>query len=98
MYGRLHSILSWISENLSTIGAIVGGIIVAGLLVLFIALSMIAHAEWVAWCEDQGGRVIDDTDTQLGTGVDANGNVIVTTTSNTDYYCLNENGGIIDIR
>lgn len=98
MYGTLHDALSWARSNLETIALISGIVISVVVFVILIALSIISHQEWVVWCEDQGGRIISDTDTQVGTGIDAEGNVVTTTTTSTDYYCLNENGGIIDIR
>lgn len=98
MYGRLYDTLNWIRNNLESIGLIIGGIAAVILVIILIIFAVISHNNWVSWCEDQGGHVISDTDTSVGTGFDSGGNVTTVTTTNTDYYCLNENGGIIDIR
>lgn len=68
--------------------------------VIVVMLPLIAkeHADWVAWCEQQNGHVVDDTNTSTGTGFTPNGQPVVTTSSSTTYYCLSPEGGIIDIR
>ena len=86
------------------IGAVIGGaVVVVAVLAWLVMGSINAHNQWVAWCASQQGHVIDDTDTYTGVGyampVGKNpGGVVVTTTSNTDYYCLSATGAILDIR
>lgn len=71
-------------------------VIIVALIFIWILISgsIDEHKRWVAWCEEQGGRVITDDNTNLG--FDSDGNIIYT--SNTQYWCINQSGGIIDIR
>lgn len=95
MYGFLHDVLDWLREN----GLALAALIVTGvLLVGFVAYGIAEHNKWVAWCEGQGGHIITDTDTNVSYGYDSDGNLVTTTSSDTDHYCLNPQGGIIDIR
>lgn len=95
MYSTLADILVFLKENwLPVILSVVG----ASVLVLLIYASIVSHNEWLAWCESEGGHVVSDTDTNVGTGIDGSGNVTTVVTSSTDYYCLSETGGILDIR
>ncbi len=81
----------------------VGKAIIAGIVVVIIALpfgiyaAAKAHAEWEANCKDMGGHVVDHTSHSTGTTIDSNGKPVTTTNSETTYYCLNDDGGIIDI-
>lgn len=85
-------------------GALTGAAIALFVLIVWaLASSMAAHAAWETWCGEQGGHVVKDTDTATGVGYGfgsggGTGGVVVTTTSTTDYYCLSEAGGILDIR
>lgn len=77
-----------------------GRTILVGITVIALAMpfgiyyAVQQHNEWVSWCESQGGHVIDHT--THSTGLSADGKS-TTTTSDTTYYCLNSDGGIIDI-
>lgn len=86
--------LTW--KSIAVAAGIVLGVI--GFVVL-LWFAFTKHQEWVSWCENEmNGRIVKDTDTSVGTGIDANGNPTTVTTTDTTYYCLNEDGGIIDIR
>ena len=56
------------------------------------------HAQWTAWCQSQGGHVVDHTTSSPTVSYDSKGQPVVGTTTDTTYYCLNEEGGIIDIK
>lgn len=55
-------------------------------------------AEWRAWCEAQGGHVIDNTETTTSVVVGTNGEPGVAVGSHTTYYCLSVDGRILGIR
>ena len=95
-------VLYFIQKKWSLIlGALVAAALLVGLVMLVIAIEK-DHQAWVSWCQGQGGSVISDTDTGVGvgTGIGSNGGTTTTVvvTSSTDYYCISESGGILDIR
>lgn len=95
MYKTLANSLEFLRDNwLAILGAVAGLLVIA----ILIAASIASHNEWVAWCQGEGGHVISDTDTNVGNGIDSSGNVTVVTTTSTDYFCISETGGILDIR
>lgn len=66
-----------------------------GVLVLaFVWWAIADHRAWKADCEKRGGHVSSHTD--YHTSYDRDGNSH--TDSNTTYYCLSEDGRILDIR
>lgn len=67
------------------------GTLFVGALIVFVVQD---HNRWERWCRAQGGHVISNTKT-VNT-VDSKGKPGVG--SEITYYCLNESGGIIDIR
>lgn len=79
----------WITRGIMAFIAVV--VVAIPFLIYF---AVVQHNQWVDWCESQGGHVIDHT--THSTGISADGKS-TTTTSNTTYYCLNADGGIIDI-
>ena len=69
-------------------------IVGAVLVVIILSVAYVhEHHKWERWCEGQGGHV--KSHTSWSTGVDSNGKTVQT--SDTTYYCLNADGGIIDI-
>lgn len=76
---------SWRSIRIYA-GAVAAVITVAGV----IWFAFVQHQQWVSWCEGEGGHVIDKQDVSF----DADGDRVTHTT----YFCLNEDGGILDIR
>lgn len=73
--------------------------IFCGLVVLaLIILTIQEHNRWVDWCVSQGGRVDSSTSYSLQSTVNANGQPGTTTVSHTTYYCLTDDGRIIDIK
>lgn len=95
MYRFAADVLTFIRDHWGYMLGVFLGVFVLSFVVY---ASIVSHNEWVAWCEGEGGRVISDTDTNVGTGIDSSGNVTTVTTTSTDYYCINETGGILDIR
>jgi hypothetical protein len=85
------------SFNWARLGIIAGIAAVVIVLPFVIYFAAVAHDNWVQGCEAQGGHVVDDTKTYQTTTYDAKGKPSFGTSSSTTYYCLNENGGIIDI-
>jgi hypothetical protein len=79
-----------------TKGAVIGGVVVAVVAGLAIALvfAIRSNNEWAAWCQSQGGHVTSHTTTT--TVVTANGKPGIATT--TTSYCLSADGRILDIR
>lgn len=77
-------------------GVLVAVILAAlvGVLIWFIPLSIREQQAWVDWCISQDGHVDDDTKTI--TTYDAKGRP--TFGSSTTYYCLSDDGRILDIR
>lgn len=69
----------------------IGGMVLVA--IFFTLVWVHQHHKWERWCEDQGGHV--KSHTSWSTGVDSNGKTVQT--SDTTYYCLNADGGIIDI-
>jgi hypothetical protein len=67
--------------------AVIAVLAVGAVILLVWALS--AHGEWREWCYSQGGHVVED----VNTGVTTSGDVTVSTT----YFCLSEDGRILDI-
>lgn len=59
--------------------------------VIFLAVQ--EHGRWTRWCNAQGGHVVDHTTTVTTFNSEGKPGV----GSNTTYYCLNADGGIIDI-
>lgn len=78
----------------------IGRTVLIGIVLIIVALPFgiyamaKAHHEWVLNCENMGGHVVDHT--THSTGLSADGKS-TTTTSDTTYYCLNDEGGILDI-
>lgn len=93
----------WMGGNWSesvrgmVIGAVSGGVL-GFLLYWGINTSINQQAAWEAWCVDSGGRVDSTSKTSTGTGIGNNGQPITTTSTTTTYYCLTEDGRILDIR
>lgn len=79
------------------VAIIVIAVIALALCIFAIVASGHAHDDAVADCDAVGGRLIEDTDTSVGTTF-TNGKVGTTTTTSTDLICLNDAGGIIWIR
>lgn len=65
-----------------------GVVIIVIIAVVAIIWSINAHQDWKRSCERRGGHVASHTNW----GGSNNSN------TDTTYYCLNDNGGIIDIR
>lgn len=72
------------------------GLVVVGLAIL-IPYAIQEHNRWVDWCVSAGGHVDSTTSTSVGSTV-VNGKVGTTTTTDTTYYCLTDDGRILDIR
>lgn len=73
------------------VGLLIAGIVAA--LIWLIPYSIKQHQAWEDGCTGQGGHV--DTDTKMVTTYDAKGKP--TFGSTTTYYCLSEDGRILDI-
>lgn len=76
---------------------VIVALILAGLGWL-VYLATQEHQRWTAWCIDMGGHVKTETSTyQTFTYVDGKS---ITPQTHVDYtyFCLSEQGGIIDIR
>lgn len=73
------------------------GVLVAVGLVYMIKLAGEEHNNWKMWCYEQGGRVDSTSKVHTGTTV-VNGKVGTTTTTSTTYYCLTEDGRILDVK
>ena len=65
---------------------IVAGVVIAVAIVLAIVYAVTDHQNWERSCERQGGHVASHRNWNNNNDGD------------TTYYCLNDNGGIIDIR
>lgn len=78
-----------------TVSVFIGLVVVA--LAILIPLAIQEHSRWVDWCISQNGRIDSTTSTNTGTTI-VNGKVGTTTTTDTTYYCLTDDGRIIDIR
>lgn len=69
------------------------------LLLFIVFVIMPAYSEaleaWVTECEQAGGHVLKDTDTHVGIGTGGNGQVVTTVSSDTDRWCLTEDGRIL---
>lgn len=79
------------------------GRLIAVVIVFVVALIPIGiyyaakdHARWSAWCEGEGGRVKGVTKTSTGLSMD--GKATPVTTTETTYYCLTDDGRVLDIR
>ena len=73
-------------------------LLIAGLTWLIIAASG-EHNAWTEWCRQQGGHVVDHTDTTTTVVVNpASGQPGVGVGTTTTYYCLSADGRILDIR
>lgn len=83
---RLEGALSARSRRrrMNDIGKVVAGGVIAIIAAIVIIFAISQHNDWKASCEKRGGHVSSHTNW--------NGD------SDTTYYCLNDNGGIIDIR
>lgn len=55
-----------------------------------------AQAEWEDWCRSEGGRVDDVTKTSTGYSTD--GKMTPITSTETTYYCLTDDGRVLDIK
>lgn len=77
-----------------------GGLSIAlvAALVVFIPAANRDQARWEAWCVSQGGRVDDHTSTTVVTTVSGDGKPGVGVGSETTYYCLSADGGVLDVR
>lgn len=84
---RWYSYIDWF-PILTALGILA----VSGLVVWLIVLGVQEHARWEQWCWDEGGRV--DKSTSLGIGY-VDGKQV--TTTDTTYYCLTDDGRILDI-
>lgn len=78
----------------------IGALIIAVMALVVVAFVMGAkeQAKWEAGCKEMGGHIIKDTDTHTSYSYDSKGKMTPHTTTDTTYYCLNENGGILDVR
>lgn len=90
-------------DDLVSWGKIIFGFVAIALVVGFffwaVHKSLDQHKAWVQWCHDQSGYVHDKTETHVGTGINpSNGQPVTTTSTSTTYYCLSEDGRILDIR
>lgn len=79
--------------NWPGVAMVVGFVAFAGVVVWLIVLGVQEHARWEKWCWDEGGRV--DKNTSLGHGY-VDGKYV--TTTDTTYYCLTDDGRILDIK
>ena len=80
---------------------VIGAFVVALVLFLIWAIpaSMKEQAAWETWCTNQGGHVDKSTKTSVGTGVNPqNGQPVTTTSTSTTYFCLSEDGRVLDIK
>src|SRR3546814_7879229 len=84
-------ISDWSSDVCSS--DLIGGVVIAGLVIWLVLLGVQEHERWEQWCYGQGGHV--DKNTSLGYGY-VDGKQV--TTTNTTYYCLTEDGRVLDIR
>lgn len=79
-------------DALATAGKVLAGLVILGLFVSLIVVAARDHARWEEWCYEAGGRV--DKDTSIGiTYVDGKQG----TTTSTTYYCLTDDGRVLDI-
>jgi len=87
----ISDFIDWLFDGA---GMIVVWVLVVIALVFFVIQWDKALNDKREWCESQGGHVT--THTETGTGISpGNGQVVVTT--NTTYYCLTDDGRILDI-
>lgn len=87
-------------EKVSIAAIVTAFVVLIGGLMILVASD---YEKWSTWCEEQGGRVIKDTDISTGVGYapgtgDHPGGPVVVVTFSTDYYCISEDGRILDIR
>lgn len=80
-------------DALATAGKALGVAAFIGLFVWLIVMVAQEHARWEEWCYGQDGHV--DKNTSLGHGY-VDGKYV--TTTNTTYYCLTDDGRILDIK
>src|SRR3546814_17807829 len=67
--------------------SVIGGVVIAGLVIWLVLLGVQEQERWEQWCYGQGGHV--DKNTRLGYG-SVDGKQV--TTTNPTYYCLTEDG------
>jgi len=80
-------------DALAAIGKALAVLAVIGLVIWLIVLAVQEHERWEQWCYGQSGHV--DKSTSLGhTYIDGK----YVTTTNTTYYCLTDDGRILDIK
>lgn len=77
------------------IPAITVFVVIVGVFCIVMAIKH--HEAWEDHCVNElGGRVEKDTKVSSGTTF-VNGKAQPTTTTSTTYYCLSDDGGILDI-
>jgi hypothetical protein len=74
--------------------ALAGYALMAVLIVAVIFYAIREQNKWETWCHDKGGNVSHHTD--WITVPDGNGGT--TSTSNTTYYCITDDGRLLGVR
>lgn len=73
-------------------------IVLGGLIWWGIVATSQHRAEWEANCHSLGGTVTSDTDVGSGVAINpSSGQPGVVVTSNTDYFCMSDDGRILDM-
>lgn len=91
---RVEPAIDWIVEYNWHIGLGAFGVVLAGGITWLIIALNNDLTQWTAWCEREGGHVIDSTATIVTVGAKGLPGVGVSTT----YYCLSTDGRLLDVR
>lgn len=74
-------------------------VLVIATVAVLIPLSIKEHERWVEWCTvEMGGRIDQTSHQRVQSTVTADGKPGTTVVTDTTYYCLTEDGRIIDIK
>ena len=73
---------------------IIGALVVVAFFIAVVVYQVRQQQEWEDWCYDQGGRVKDVT--KYNSGWSTSGEYV--TTGDTTYFCITNDGRLLDVR
>lgn len=85
-------------DALAAIGKALGILAVIGLIVWLVIVAVKEQERWEQWCFDQGGRVDSTSQWIPQTTYDSKGTPHTTTSVHYTYYCLTEDGRLLDVK